>query len=144
MVEKVVRHLIAACFVGCAAFSGTLLFLLSFGNASDFFSDRFINLIWGLLYGIGFEPALIWYQIHGPYPLNFIDLFGLCIWPIGFSIFLYIFVLRVLAMADNAWRKRILACLLVSFVVIIPFRELAPTTMLAFPLWPDGYLFSSP
>src|SRR5437764_187211 len=109
------RHLTAAIVVLGAIFSGMFFYTINFGPAANHgLGIHVTNLIWGLYYGIGFEPAFIWYKIHGPYPTGFVDLFGMIVYPIIASGFLYIAVLRL--SKRTSLRKWLLPVLGLSFL----------------------------
>ena len=139
------RHVIAIVIVFCAAFSGLILgFIGVTAHVNGGFAAHFVNPIWSVFYGLGFEPALIWYRIHGPYRYGLFDLFGTLVWPIIASIVLYGIILRILSRWNETQRRVTLAAFAFSFFVIIPEMSLQPPTLIAFPLWQDCMIFSMP
>jgi hypothetical protein len=100
-----------------------------------------VNLVWGLYYGIGFEPALIWYKIHGPFPTGFLDLFAMLIYPLTARAFLYAVIFKL--GARPSWRKWIVIGVVLSLFIIAPLPILPEEQSLLHPIWIFG-AFSEP
>lgn len=135
----IVRHVLAAIVVLATIASGVCLFFVNFDRAANHgFGLHFTNLIWGLYYGIGFEPGFVWYKIHGPYRTGFFDLFGALIYPLIASAVLYAAIIRLAKYPSAKW------WLLLSILVIIPLPLLPSVYWWLLPLYAYGALSLPP
>jgi len=137
------RHVLAMIVVLCAIFSGMFIYPADIDAASVHSSEvHFVNLIWGLYYGIGFEPAFIWYRFFGPYPMGFVDVFGMIIHPLIASGILYVSVFKLSKRSSR--RMPILLAIGLSFLAIIPRPNLPMKNGWLFPLWVNGAMSEVP
>jgi predicted membrane protein len=136
MLRHLTRHFIAAIIVLGAMLSGMFIYPADLDAAIAHSTEvHFINLIWGLYYGVGFEPANIWYRIYGPYRAGFVDGFGLIYYPLIASVFLY----AVVVWLSSFWsRKRLLLVFGLSFLAIVPRPNLPMRDWWLMPLWING------
>ncbi|MBL6851876.1 MAG: hypothetical protein ISS15_04895 [Alphaproteobacteria bacterium] len=101
-----------------------------------------VNLIWGLYYGLGFEPAFVWYKIHGPFPTGFLDLFAMIIYPVAASTLLYWAIFRLTERRSH--RKWVGLTLGLSFVLLIPMPYSQLDDWWLHPIWIFGAMGEPP
>jgi hypothetical protein len=136
-------HISPTLTVVFAVLTGMILGLVDFGSQPGV-QVHVSSLIWGLFYGVGFEPAAIYYKLHGPYPYGFIDKFGAVVWPIIASAALYFVVNRLPTVSNAALRRKIKNGLTLSFVLVLPHHNLMPDELAYFPLWSQGFILTLP
>jgi predicted membrane protein len=137
------RHAIAALVVLGALFSAMFIYPADLDAASiDGHEVHFVNLIWSLYYGIGFEPAFIWYKIFGPFPTGFVDVFGMIFYPIIASALLYAAILRLSRRSSS--RKWLFLVLGLSFLAIVPRPNMSVVNWWKLPLWINGAMSERP
>jgi hypothetical protein len=136
------RHLIAA-FGVLGAVCAALFFypIVPPTGANHGHGVFLVNLVWGLYYGIGFEPALIWYKIRGPFPTDFLDLFAMLVYPLAASAFLYMVIFKLSARPSR--RKWIVIGMSLSLFVIAPLPIVPAEQWWLHPIWVFG-AFSEP
>jgi hypothetical protein len=138
-----VRHLIAGFGLLGAVASAFLYYAIVEPSAANNGSGVFlVNAVWGTYYGLGFEPAFIWYRVHGPFPTGPLDLFAMIVYPLIASIILYVAIYKL--SQRLAWRKWIVVALGLSFLVIIPMRVFPGQGMWLHPIWVFGAMSEPP
>ena len=141
MTSQAARHWIASAGVVGAICAGNFFHTVVAPSPSSHGDGVFlINAVWGLYYGLGFEPAFVWYKIHGPYPSGFLDLLPLIYFFVA-SVFLYWVYLKLTL--RPAWRKWVIVGLTASFLVIVPMHIAPMADWWMHPMWVFG-VFSEP